>query len=117
MIQSINLNIIPGSEPTVVHVDQFDHGSGRLHFTLLKDGVAYIPSGAAIIQGTKQNNETFQHNVTLFDNVAISDLFEDMTDVSGPVRSQIVLTEGNNRTGTQQFILFVQRTAYDNANL
>lgn len=114
--QKTKLSIIPGTEIPVIHIDQGDTGSGRLKFEITKDGSAYS-GGAPVIQGTKPNGEGFSHSCARSGNIVTADLYTDMTDVHGDVSAQIVLTEGANRTGSQKFILRVQRTAYDNTNI
>lgn len=114
--QTIKLDMIPGKEIPVIHIDQGDTGSGRLKFEITKDGAVYS-GGTPAIQGTKTGGAGFTHNCTRSGNIVTSDLYEDMSDECGDVMAQIVLTEGADRTGSQKFILRVQRTAYDNTNI
>lgn len=109
--QAFDLNMIPNSAPVVVHVDQYDHGDGRLIISLYKDTVAYTPSGTAKIQGRKPDGHGFEYACTISGNVVTADLTEQMTAVSGQVRCQIVVTESGDRTGTFAFILEVQPSA------
>ena len=109
--QAFDLNMIPNSAPVVVHVDQYDHGDGRLIISLYKDTVAYTPNGTAKIQGRKPDGHGFEYACTISGNVVTADLTEQMTAVSGQVRCQIVVTESGDRTGTFAFILEVQPSA------
>lgn len=111
IVQKRNLNLIPDEDITVIPVSQYDTGEDRLVFDLYLNGSTYTPSGTAVIQGTCPDNSTFTHSVTLSDYTATSDLYADMTSVSGNVRAQIVLTEGDDRTGSQVFIISVQKDA------
>ena len=110
--QTFDLNMIPDSSPVVVHVNQYDVGSGRLIASLYKGETAYTPaSGAtAMIQGTKPDGHGFQYNATLSGSTVTANLTDQMTAAAGPVRCQIVITEGNNITGTFVFILDVQKS-------
>ena len=110
--QTFDLNMIPDSSPVVVHVNQYDVGSGRLIATLYKGETAYTPaSGAtAMIQGTKPDGHGFQYNATLSGSTVTANLTDQMTAAAGPVRCQIVVTEGTNITGTFVFILDVQKS-------
>lgn len=112
--QAFDLNMIPNSAPVVVHVDQYDHGDGRLIISLYKDTVAYTPSGTAKIQGRKPDGHGFEYACTISGNIVTADLTEQMTAVSGQVRCQIVVTESGDRTGTFAFILEVQPSALPN---
>lgn len=109
--QEFDLNLIPTSAPVVVHVDQYDHGTGRLIANLYEGDAPYAPNGAAIIQGTKPDGHGFVYNATIEGNVVTADLTEQMAAVAGDVRTQIVVTESTGRTGTFVFILKVQKSA------
>lgn len=109
--QEFDLNLIPTSAPVVVHVDQYDHGTGRLIANLYEGDAPYAPNGAAIIQGTKPDGHGFVYNASMDGNVVTADLTEQMAAVAGDVRTQIVVTESTGRTGTFVFILRVQKSA------
>ena len=111
--QHIDLNMIPDSEPVIVRVNQYDTGVGRIVAHLYNGDVSYSPaSGAtAIIQGTKPDKHGFQYNAVLSGNTATADLKQQMTACAGDVRTQIVVTESNGKTGTFVFILKVQESA------
>lgn len=109
--QSRKLNLIPDEQIISIPVSQYDTGNGRLQFDLYAGGNAYTPSGTVKIQGTKPSGTQFEHNASLSGSLVTSDLFSDMTDEAGQVRTQIVVTEGNNRTGSQLFFLSVQKDA------
>ena len=111
--QTLNLNMIPESEPVIVRVNQYDTGTGRLICKLYHGDVAYAPgSGAtAQIQGTKPDKHGFQYAATLSGNTVTADIKQQMTAVPGDVRTQIVVTESTGKTGTFVFILKVQESA------
>lgn len=110
-IQQIHkLNLIPDEQILVIPVSQYDTGDSRLIFDLYANEQAYTPSGTAKIQGTTKNG-TFEHSVTLNGNRVTSDLYADMTADAGQVKAQIILTEGDDRTGSQVFFLSVQKDA------
>lgn len=90
----------------IIHVNQNDHGEDRLQFDLIESA-----SGTAIIQGTRPDGGTFQDDATRSGQIVTADLTEEMTAVCGDVVAQIVLTDGDNRTGSQDFVLRVQRSA------
>ena len=113
--QEFNLNMIPDSEPVVVHVNQCDQGTGRLIAHLYHNDNPYTPTNAtAIIQGTKPDKKGFGYSdVTISGNTVTANLTEQMTAVPGEVRTQFVITDGYGVTGTFAFILKVQASALD----
>lgn len=110
--QTFDLNMIPDSSPVVVHVNQYDVGAGRLQAALYSGDTAYTPaSGATVqIQGTKADGHGFIYNASFSGNMVTANVTEQMTAAAGPVRCQIVVTEGTNITGTFVFILDVQKS-------
>lgn len=106
--QTRKLNLIPTEDIMVISVSHNDTGEGRFIFDLYAGDDAYSPSGSAVIQGTKANGKTFTHAVTINGSRVTADLLSDMSDVPGQVKAQIVITEGDNRTGSQIFFLSVQ---------
>lgn len=119
--QHIDLNIIPNSAPVIVHVDQYDHGTGRIIASLYEDSTPYTPTSASVyVQGTKPDGTFFvsSDGVTLEGNVVTADLTKVMTQVAGQVRIQFVVTEQTGRTGTFVFWLDVQASALpDNSQM
>ena len=111
IVQNFDLNLIPDSAPVVVHVDQYDHGTGRLRISLYEGDVPYEPSGTAQIQGSKPDGRGFLYNATLSGNVVTANLEEQMTAVAGKVLAQVVVTETSGRIGSFKFVLDVQKSA------
>lgn len=111
IVQRFNLNLIPNQSPVIVHVNQYDTGTGRLIATLYEGNEPYSPNGTAVIQGTKPDGHGFQYTATLDGNVVTADLTEQMSPVAGDVRAQIVVTESSGVTGTFAFIIRVQPSA------
>lgn len=112
--QEFDLNIIPDSAPVIVHVDQYDHGVGRLVASLYDDETPYAPEGASVyVQGTKPDGKFFVRStgVSISGNVVTADLAKVMTQVAGRTRMQFVVTEPSGRTGTFVFWLDVQLSA------
>lgn len=105
IVQTITLNLIPNNKPIVVNVNQNDEGDGRLVFEM--EG-AY---GSVTIQGTRPDGGHFEHPAMLSGNTVTADLYADMTLIDGDVFAQLVCTESNERTGSQVFILRVQKEA------
>ena len=114
VIQEFDLNVIPDSAPVIVHVDQFDTGEGRLKANLYNGDTPYSPVGAsAMIQGTKPDGTFYMYSAEISGNVVTANLEKVMTQVPGRVRTQFVITDSENRTGTFVFWLEVQTTALE----
>lgn len=103
--QKTKLNLIPNNKPIMVNVNQNDEGDGRLVFEM--EG-AY---GSVTIQGTRPDGGHFEHPAVLYGNTVTADLYADMTLIDGDVIAQLVCTENDERTGSQVFILRVQKEA------
>lgn len=113
IIQEIDIDVIPQTIPVIVPINQNDVGTGRIKINLFKEGTEYDLTNETVkVQGTKSNGVGFQHDVTFLDNVVTVDIVDDMTDVCGDVRTQLLIVNGNNKTGTMIFILRVQPEAY-----
>ena len=113
VLNTFDLDMIPDSAPVIVYCDQGDHGDGRLVIHLVDDGVPYepIPGALAVIQGTKPDGHSFIYTATIDGSTVIANLTEQMTACYGRTRVQVVVTEGNDRTGTYVFYLQVQKSA------
>ena len=111
--QTFDLNLIPNSAPVVIHVDQYDHGTGRLIAKLYNGSTAYTPAAGAtaMVQGTKPDKHGFDYSATISGNTVTMDLTEQMSIVAGRVCVQVVITEGSTRTGSFVFFLDVQPSA------
>lgn len=105
IVQRTKINLIPTGKPIVIPVNQNDTGDGRLVFEV--DG-AY---GSVTIQGTRPDGGHFEHDASLSGSVITADLEDDMTLIDGDVFAQLVCTENDERTGSQVFVLRVQKEA------
>lgn len=113
--QSINLNLIPGQVLPRVNVSQYDSGTRTLHMAIYNGNLAFsVPSGVTgVVQGTKPDRMGFQYaaTVTAGSNIAEIDITQQMTAVSGEVSCELVLSQGDNRIATINFIIFVEPAA------
>lgn len=107
--QRIQLSLIPNGKPQVLPINQNDTGTGRIIIDL-----GYEPDNLfeAYLQGTRADGGTFSHEIVdIADGVYTCDLYEDMSSAEGDGVAQIVITDADGRTGTQVFILRVQKEA------
>lgn len=111
--QTFDLNLIPDQDPVVVHVDQFDIGTGRLVFNLFDGDIPYNPPAAseAHIQGTKPDKKGFMYLVQISGNTITANLTQQMSAVAGRTVANIVVMESEDRIGTFNFFIEVQRSA------
>lgn len=114
IIQSIKLNMIPDGTPQVIHINQNDTGNGRLQFYLFHEGNPYIwdNSSSFKFRGTKSNMQTFEVSLNKSGtDYLYCDLTTSMDDIAGDTYCNIEMIEGDNRIGTQAFIMRVQKEA------
>lgn len=113
--QAINLNLIPGQVLPRVNVSQYDSGTRTLQLSVFNGTQAFnITSGInGFIQGTKPDRTGFQYSATVTEgsNVVTADITQQMTAVSGEVTCELVLTSGDDRIATVNFIIYVEPAA------
>ena len=110
--QEFDLNLIPDSEPVVVHVNQYDEGAGRFIIHLYNGDVAYTPTNATVkIQGTKPDKKGFQYYAQISGSTVTADVNIQMTAVAGKTPTQVIVEESSGTTGTFRFTLDVQESA------
>lgn len=116
ILQTIDIDMIPGKDTPVVYVNQGDWSRGiRLLLNLKVDGKTYTTDGSGIarLQGTKPSGAKFSHVGYYIPGYTwMSHLLEaDMTDEAGDVVAHLVIEDGEDRTGSQNFIIRVQKSA------
>lgn len=109
IIQEFDINMIPGGDLIEIDISQDDTGEERLVAKLFAGDEEYVPSGTAVVQGTRADGETFRHLAEIDGSTVTFSVWEDMTAAPGRARAQIVLTEGGNRTGSGVFFLNIQK--------
>lgn len=117
--QTYKLDLVPQGFQTVVHVSQYDVGSRKLTFELQKDGVAYEPPASlgASISGKKPDRHIFYYPMEVSGNKASIVIEQQMTVISGDVECKIVLTSAGEQIATASFILAVEGTPINNADI
>lgn len=107
--QEINLNLIPSSDPVVVHMNQYDEGKGRLIAHLYNGSSPYVPVNATVkVQGTKPDDKAFQYYCDISGSTVTIDINIQMTAVAGRTPTQLIVTEYTGITGSFAFILDIQ---------
>lgn len=108
--QEINLNLIPSSEPVVVHCNQYDEGKSRIIAHLYNGSQPYTPGANATVkvQGTKPDNHAFQYWCDISGSTVTVDVNIQMTAVAGRTPTQLIVNETSGVTGSFAFYLDVQ---------
>lgn len=117
--QSYKIDMTSGAVPLRIKVSQYDAGIRTLTFALFNLGAkltsAQLSSLTAYVQGTKQDKKGFEYECTADFSaegcsvtVAIT---EQMTACAGDVVCELVLVAGDDRIGSANFILEVERAA------
>lgn len=117
--QTYKLDLVPQGFQTVVHVSQYDVGSRKLTFELQKDGVAYEPPSMldASISGRKPDRHIFYYPMEVSGNKVSIVLEQQMTVIPGDVECKIVLTSSGEQIATARFLLTVEQTPINNADI
>lgn len=115
IIQEFNLNMIPDSEPVVVHVNQYDTEEGRFVIHLYNGDTPYTPSNASVlIEGRKPDGKVFAygaaHGVSISGSTVTAPCLIQMTAMEGRTRVNLIVKENGASTGTFVFWLDVQET-------
>lgn len=120
IVQEFNLNMIPDSEPVVVHVNQYDTEDGRFVIHLYNGDTPYTPTNATVlIEGCKPDGNVFaygpSHGVSISGNTVTAPCLIQMTAVKGRTMTNLIVKENGASTGTFVFWLDVQETPLDRA--
>jgi hypothetical protein len=115
-MQTIKLNLIPGSVLPVVNVSQYDVGR---HFALqvYEGATAYDLTGKDIqIRGTKPDGNGFAYDstdgaISVSTNTVTVTTLQQMTAVGGQTMAELRITSGTTILGTINFILDVEHSA------
>ena len=113
--QTNKVNLIPEyGLPVTVHVSQFDAGSRTLTFKLLDESTTFtIPAGmTATFNGIKPDGYVFTYAMTVNSGAGTVsvDVTEQMTAVAGDVLCEVALFLNDERLGTANLTLSVERS-------
>lgn len=115
-MQTIKLNLIPGSVLPVVNVSQYDVGR---HFALqvYEGATAYDLTGKDVqIRGTKPDGNGFAYDstdgaISVSTNTVTVTTLQQMTACGGQTMAELRITSGSDILGTINFILMVEPSA------
>src|SRR5574344_1246045 len=116
-MEAINLELLPGAIPPIVHVSQGDVGR-QFSISIYDDtGAAYQLTGKTLsIVGHKGDGRVFQYAIpssAISDNVVTVTTEEQMTPVAGKVICEIRIEQNDTKLGTCNFVMDVEQGPAD----
>lgn len=115
-MQTIKLNLIPGSVLPVVNVSQYDVGR-QFALSVYEGASSYSLSGKSVeIRGTKPDGNGFAYDATdgvvsVSGNTVTISTTQQMTAVGGQTMAELRITSGDTILGTLNFVLMVEPSA------
>ena len=108
----LDLNLIPGKVLPRLNVSQYDKGQ-TVSVSLWNGNVPYsIPAGCtAQVVGTKADKTGFMYQCTIENGQPSFVITDQMTVFPGEVTLEVIILDTDNRIGTVNFILDVERAA------
>lgn len=108
----LDLNLIPGKVLPRLNVSQYDKGQ-TVNVALWDGDVPYsIPAGCtAQVAGTKADKTGFMYECTIENGQPSFVITDQMTVFPGEVTLEVIIMDADNRIGTVNFILDVERAA------
>ena len=116
-MEAINLDLLPGAIPPIVHVSQGDVGR-KFAISIYDDtGAAYTLTGKNIsIVGHKEDNNIFQYDISssaISNNTVTITTEEQMTTTAGKVLCEIRIEYDGTKLGTCNFVMDVEQGPAD----
>ena len=120
-MEAINLDLLPGAMPPIVHVSQGDVGR-QFSISIYDDtGAAYPLTGKTLsIVGHKGDGNVFQYAIpssAISGNVVTITTEEQMTPVAGKALCEIRIEQGGTKLGTCNFVMDVEQGPADMGSL
>ena len=115
MIYDIDLSMEKKGVPVRVHLSQYDNSIPQIRAALWSQEQHYtIPTGAVVfIAGTKQDHTGFQYECTHSGYTVTIDVTDQMTAFAGDVVVELIVQVGEERKGSANFILEVEKAALE----
>lgn len=115
-MQSVSLNLIPGSVLPVVNVSQYDVGR-QFQLNVYEGATTYSLTGKTVeIRGTKPDGNGFAYDssdgaLSVSNNVVTISTLEQMTPCAGQVMCELRISSGTTVLGTLNFIMACEPSA------
>ena len=116
-MEAINLDLLPGAMPPIVHVSQGDVGR-QFSISIYDDtGAAYPLTGKTLsIVGHKGDGNVFQYAIpssAISGNVVTITTEEQMTPAAGKALCEIRIEQNGTKLGTCNFVMDVEQGPAD----
>lgn len=120
-MEAINLDLLPGAMPPIVHVSQGDVGR-QFKISIYDDtGAAYSLTGKTLsIVGHKGDGHVFQYAIpssAISGNVVTITTEEQMTPAAGKALCEIRIEQNGTKLGTANFVMDVEQGPADMGSL
>ena len=117
-MQSINLNLVPGSFQQVFNCSQGDIGR-QLTAKLFDGSTAYeIPAGSTVkIKATKPSGFGFDESATFSGSTVTITTAETMTNEWGRFPAELVITKDGNVIGTANFLFNIEKNPHPDSTV
>lgn len=117
---TFSLDMIPGGPPPIINASQSDVGR-QFVANLYWNGEVWTPGSgvSATLRGKKPDKTVFDYDsasdaaVTISGSTVTFETTEQMTIISGPVKCELVFTNGTKTIATANFLLCVEGAAFD----
>ena len=112
--ENVKVELFPGTPSPIVYLSENDVGDTLAFELVYKGQPVNVPSGSAVkFKGTKKDGLGFTVNSSnVSGNVVSFVVSQDMTSCSGIVESEISITLSNNKHGTCNVVLIVEKNPH-----
>lgn len=112
--ENVKVELFPGTPPSIVYLSENDVGDTIVFELAYKGQPVNIPSGSIVkFKGTKKDGLGFTVNSSnVSGNVVSFVVSQDMTSCSGVVEAEISITLSNNKHGTCNVVLIVEKNPH-----
>lgn len=112
--ENVKVELFPGAPSPIVYLSENDVGDTIVFELVYKGQPVNVPDGSVVkFKGTKKNGLGFTVDSNdISDNVVEFIVSEDMTSCSGVVEAEISITLNNNKHGTCNVVLIVEKNPH-----
>lgn len=112
--ENVKVELFPGTPSPIVHLSENDVGDTLAFELIYKGQPVNVPNGSVVkFKGTKKNGLGFTvDSSNVSGNVVSFVVSEDMTSCSGVVEAEISITLSNNKHGTCNVVLIVEKNPH-----
>ena len=110
----INLDMVPGGAPEVIHLSQYDNDATLIFSLYASSGLFTVADGTTVaIRGTKTDGNGISLDAAISGTTVTVDLDQQITAVAGRNVFELTLYKNGKELNTANFIIDVERAAFD----